>query len=69
MSTLVFRPSARFFSRFSPLGGTPLTGSWSTERTQRYEYYHCRSCGEVRISKERLETAFVALLERLQPRM
>ena len=34
---------------------------------RRYPYYHCASCGAVRVRKERLETAFVALLERLQP--
>ena len=47
--------------------GTPLTGSRSTGRSRRYPYYHCASCGAVRVRKERLETAFVALLERLQP--
>ena len=47
--------------------GTPLTGSRSTGRTRKYAYYHCRSCGSVRVAKERLESAFVALIERLQP--
>ena len=47
--------------------GTPLTGSRSTGRSRRYPYYHCRFCGVVRVRKEHLESAFVALLERLQP--
>ena len=46
---------------------TPLTGSRSTGRSRRYPYYHCRSCEVVRVRKERLESASVALLERLQP--
>ena len=47
--------------------GTPLTGSWSTGRSRRYAYYHCRSCRGVRVGKDRLETIFTALLEQLQP--
>ena len=46
---------------------TPLTGSRSTGRSRKYAYYHCRSCGTVRIAKERLESMFIALIERLQP--
>ena len=47
--------------------GTPLTGSRSTGRSRKYAYYHCRSCGAVRVAKERLESMFIALIERLQP--
>ena len=47
--------------------GTPLTGSRSTGRSRTYAYYHCRSCGAVRVAKERLESGFIALIERLQP--
>ena len=47
--------------------GTPLTGSRSAGRSRKYAYYHCRLCDVVRVPKERLESAFVALLERLQP--
>ena len=47
--------------------GTPLTATWSAGRTRRYAYYHCRKCREVRVTKDRLETAFIGLLERLQP--
>ena len=47
--------------------GTPLTASWSAGRSRRYAYYHCRECKEVRVTKDRLETAFICLLERLQP--
>ena len=46
---------------------TPLTASWSKGRTNRYPYYHCRSCKVVKVRKERLEASFVSLLDRLQP--
>ena len=48
--------------------GTPLTGSASRGRSQRYSYYHCRKCSKVRVKVEQLETQFVQLLETLQPR-
>ena len=46
---------------------TPLTGSWSTGRSKKYAYYHCRKCKQVKSSKQTLEAAFVELLSRLQP--
>ena len=49
--------------------GTPLTGSASRGRKHYYRYYHCRACSVVRVRKERLEAEFVALLERLQPKV
>lgn len=47
--------------------GTPLTGSWSSGRTTRYPYYHCRACKGVRVRREVLESRFLELLGRLQP--
>ena len=49
--------------------GTPLTGSWSKGRKGRYPYYRCRSshCRAVNVRRDRLETNFAALLERLAP--
>ena len=46
---------------------TPLTGSWSTGRSKKYAYYHCRKCKCVKASKQSLEAVFVALLSQLQP--
>lgn len=46
---------------------TPLTGSWSKGRGRRYAYYHCRKCRTVKVSKEALETKFIALVQALQP--
>lgn len=34
---------------------TPLTGSWSRGRSARYDYYHCASCGYVRVRRPDLE--------------
>ena len=45
----------------------PLTGSWTRGRSARYGYYHCTSCGRVRVPKAELEVAFEGLLERLRP--
>ncbi len=48
-----------------------LTGSWSRgRRGGRYSYYHCPNpdCGSVNIRRERLEQAFLDLLEKLKPR-
>lgn len=45
----------------------PLTGSWTRGRSARYGYYHCTSCGRVRVPKAQLEVAFEGLLERLRP--
>ena len=46
---------------------TPLTGSWSTGRSRKYAYYHCRKCKRVKSSKETLEGTFIDLLSQLQP--
>ncbi len=48
---------------------TPLTGSWSKGKTQRYPYYRCRvqSCKGVNVRAEELETKFSDLLEWLTP--
>lgn len=46
---------------------TPLTGSWSTGRTRKYPYYHCRKCGRVSVKKQKLELAFAELLSLLKP--
>jgi site-specific DNA recombinase len=49
--------------------GTPLTGSWSKGRKNRYPYYRCRNshCHAVDVRRESLERDFAALLERLAP--
>lgn len=47
--------------------GTPLTGGRSTGRNQTYPYYHCHSCGQVRVRKEQLEESFLELLRNLKP--
>jgi site-specific DNA recombinase len=47
---------------------TPLTGSASRGRANRYSYYHCRKCKGVSVRKEFLEKDFIDLLESLQPR-
>ena len=39
----------------------------SKGRGRRYAYYHCRKCRTVKVSKEALETKFIALVEALQP--
>ena len=46
---------------------TPLTGSWSTGRSKKYAYCHCRKCKQVNTDKQTLEGLFVELLSRLQP--
>ena len=46
----------------------PLTGSYSTGRTNRYAYYHCAKCNAVRTAKRDVEQVFLDLLERLQPK-
>lgn len=46
---------------------TPLTGSASKGRSQRYRYYHCRRCGAVRVRNGELESKFADLLATLQP--
>lgn len=46
----------------------PITGSWSTGRQgKKYPYYACRNkaCRAVNIRRERLETEFAELLDRL----
>ena len=48
---------------------TPLTGSWSRGRAgRRYAYYRCPGCADVSMPKEALETSFLELLDRLQPK-
>lgn len=47
---------------------TPLTGSWSTSKTgKKYPYYCCRNtkCRAVNIRREKLETEFAELLDKL----
>ncbi len=48
---------------------TPLTGSWSKGRSNRYAYYRCprRGCG-VSVRKDRLEAQFLAQLDCLTAR-
>lgn len=49
----------------------PLTGSFTLGRGgRRYAYYHCfnKACKGVGVRKEELERAFLAYLERLQPK-
>jgi site-specific DNA recombinase len=46
---------------------TPLTGSWSTGRSQKYAYYHCRKCLGVKAPKQSLEKHFVELLGSMRP--
>jgi DNA invertase Pin-like site-specific DNA recombinase len=51
--------------------GTPLTAGFSTgkNKAKKYGHYWCRkkNCHAVLVSKEKLESDFVALLRRLQP--
>jgi hypothetical protein len=56
----------RRFVNCASCGGA-LTGGKSRGRTKTYPYYHCHRCGCVRVRKERLEGAFVDLLQHLQP--
>ena len=56
----------RRFVRCETCGGA-LTGSWSTGRgRKKYGFYHCRS-GCQRVPREKLETAFLELLDTLRP--
>jgi site-specific DNA recombinase len=59
-------PLRRFVS--CGLCGLPLTGSAPKGRSKTYAYYHCRKCKRVRVATTALESEFVALLERLQPK-
>lgn len=45
----------------------PISGSWSTGRTNRYAYYHCPRCHAVRARRETVEQGFVSYLESLRP--
>lgn len=45
----------------------PLTASWSTGRTRRHPYYHCRRCPSLTVRKDGLEGALLSLLETLRP--
>ena len=48
----------------------PITGSWSKGRKQKYPYYRCpnKKCRAVNVRKEKLESDFLALLQRLHPK-
>src|SRR5262249_4732092 len=48
----------------------PLTASYSTGRSDKYGYYHCAngSCRTPNIPKQKLESEFLTLIERLQPK-
>jgi site-specific DNA recombinase len=52
------------------LCGVPLTGGFCAGRSKRYAYYWCRNptCHAVKLTGERLEADFLALLQRLRPR-
>jgi site-specific DNA recombinase len=47
--------------------GTPLTGGFAKGRSKKYGHYWCRKqgCRAVKLSSERLETEFLAFLDRL----
>lgn len=49
--------------------GTPLTGGFAKGKTKKYGHYWCRraGCRAVKLSKEKLETEFIALLQKLRP--
>jgi len=51
--------------------GTPLTGSWSKGRSQRYAYYRCRNpkCRAVKLSRQTLEARFMEYLEAMKPKL
>jgi DNA invertase Pin-like site-specific DNA recombinase len=48
----------------------PITGSWSKGRKQKYPYYRCpnKKCRAVNVRKEKLESDFLSLLQRLHPK-
>jgi site-specific DNA recombinase len=48
----------------------PLTGSYSTGRSDKYGYYHCAngSCRSRNIPRQKLESEFLTLIEQLQPK-
>ena len=50
--------------------GMPITGSWSSGRTQRYAYYRCRNskCLSVKVRKDQFEREFVQFLSGLRPK-
>ena len=56
--------------RFARCGlcNSPLTGSWSRGRRDRYAYYRChrKGCGGVSVRKEKLEEQFLDLLRSLE---
>lgn len=47
--------------------GNPLTGSKSTGRSRKYDYYRCHKCSSPSIPKNVLEDAFLKLLRQFQP--
>ena len=57
----------RRFVRCGRCKAQGLTASWVRGRSGRYGYYHCIHCG-LRAAKAVLESAFVGLLDELQPR-
>ena len=74
------RPSAASKRKFNPalplkcfvkcdVCGTPLTGGFAKGRSKKYGRYWCRKpgCRAVKLSKDQLETEFLALLGCLRP--
>jgi DNA invertase Pin-like site-specific DNA recombinase len=49
--------------------GTPITGSWSKGRRNRYAYYHCRksTCRAISIKQDALHAAFLDWLRDWRP--
>ena len=48
----------------------PLTGSYSSGRSNKYGYYHCpnQACRSRNIPRQELESEFLKLIEQLQPK-
>jgi len=48
----------------------PLTGSYSSGRSNKYGYYHCpnQACRSRNIPRQQLESEFLKLIEQLQPK-
>jgi site-specific DNA recombinase len=49
--------------------GKPMTGSWTTSKSKRYSYYHCRTrtCGGGSVREAELRGKFVQVLEGFKP--
>ena len=58
----------RRFVKCAPCG-KPMTGSWTTSRSRRYPYYHCRAptCRGCSVREAVLREKFVQVLEGLSP--